>query len=110
MACRMVTRRNRVVSDWVRADEAHLAVVVVGSFSYFACSHGMGSGSCSCDILSRRVCGNAGHVGVVTTTATPLAASSVLIALSSASSSVALTLALLLRIGSCGSCIAVSFR
>ena len=89
------------MSDRVGADETHFGVLVFSSFSCFASSHGMGARRRSSYILSSWVGGYVGDVGVVTASTAPLAASSVLISFASASSSVALAVALGLRIGSC---------
>jgi hypothetical protein len=107
----MVARRDRVVSNWIGADEAHFSIVVIFSiFGCFARSHGMGSRSCRGDILSCWVGGYIGNVRVVATTTTPLTPSSILVSLSSASSSVALTVALGLGVGGCYSSVVVPFR
>lgn len=52
VTCRVVAGRNRVVSNWVRADKTDFAfVIVVGSFRRLARTHSMGSGCCGSDIL-----------------------------------------------------------
>jgi hypothetical protein len=89
------------MSDRVGADKTHFAILVFSSFSCLTSSHGMGARSRSSYILSSWVGRNVWDVGVVTATTTPLATSSILISFASASSSVALAVALGLRIGGC---------
>lgn len=107
VTCRVVAGCNRVVGDWIRADKADFAfVIVVGGFRRLARAHGMGSGCRGSDILGCWVCRHWGDVGVVSASSTSLTSSPALVAFAPCLSSIARGIALVLGFG--GSCSRVS--